>query len=265
MRTILLANNRLGRDAAAWIADTFGPPVALVVHPAARARCRDALVDASRVDGAGVFDAERLREAETLARLAALEPQIGLSVLFGYLLRREFLDLLPSGCVNLHPAFLPYNRGAHPNVWGIVEGTPAGVTLHYVDEGVDTGDIVAQRPVEVESSDTGITLYRKLEAAALHLLREQWPLLREGRAARRPQPPGGTWHRVADVTALDRIDLDRQYTGRELINILRARTFPPYRNAFFEENGRRVYLQLELSAEAAVPGGQPAPARGEDS
>jgi methionyl-tRNA formyltransferase len=61
---------------------------------------------------------------------------------------------------------------------------------------------------------------------------------------------GGTCHRTKDVAQIDCIDLDRSYSGRELIDLLRARTFPPYRNAYFQEkNGRRVYLRLELDPE----------------
>jgi methionyl-tRNA formyltransferase len=172
---------------------------------------------------------------------------MGVSVLFGYILRAPFLSLFPRGIVNLHPAFLPYNRGAYPNVWSIVERTPAGATLHYVDAGVDTGDIVSQATVPVSQTDTGATLYSRLEQAAFALFRDTWPRLRAGDAPRVPQPPGGTSHRVADVARIDAIDLDHSYRARDLIDILRARTFPPYSGAYFEVDGRRVYMRLELA------------------
>jgi methionyl-tRNA formyltransferase len=56
----------------------------------------------------------------------------------------------------------------------------------------------------------------------------------------------GTYHRTRDVESIDKIDLDCTYTARDLINILRARTFPPYDGAYFETKGRRVYLRLRL-------------------
>ena len=89
--------------------------------------------------------------------------------MFGYILRPNFLRLIPRGCVNVHPALLPYNRGAYPNVWSIVDGSPAGVTIHFVDEGIDTGDIIAQAQVVIEPVDTGESLYRKLERGAVAL------------------------------------------------------------------------------------------------
>src|SRR5581483_3200217 len=174
-------------------------------------------------------EAPMLARPETIAGLRDLKPDLGLSVFFGYILRAPVLEMFPAGCLNVHPGLLPYNRGTYPNVWSIVEGTPAGVTLHYVDEGVDTGDIVAQREVAVEPTDTGATLYAKLEEACLETFAAAWPAIAAGTAPRRPQPAApGTTHRRADVERIDRIELDRHYPARELIDVLRARTFPPY-------------------------------------
>src|SRR5690606_23646870 len=143
------------------------------------------------------------------------------------------------------PSYLPYNRGAHPNVWSIVEETPAGVTLHYVDAGIDTGDIVAQREVPVAPSDTGGSLYRKLERAGLELLQEAWPHIMPGRVRRHTRPRhSGSLLVVAQLGEFDRIDLDEDSRARDLINLLRARTLPPYKGAYFAEKGRRVYIRL---------------------
>ena len=89
--------------------------------------------------------------------IVRLEPDIGLSVLLGYILAPEFLSRFARGAVNLHLAYLPYNRGSNPNVWSIVERTPAGATLHWMDAGVDTGDIIAQATTDVAADDTGET------------------------------------------------------------------------------------------------------------
>jgi methionyl-tRNA formyltransferase len=173
------------------------------------------------------------------------------------MLSKAFLDLFPKGCINLHPAFLPYNRGNYPNVWSIVEKTPAGVTLHYIDEGLDTGDIVAQEKVVIEPTDTGGTLYRKLELAALELFQRTWPSIELGTAPRRRQrAEPGTCHRRTDVGAIDEIDLEHMYRAEDLINILRARTFPPHPGAFFRSNGKKIYLSLGLSEESVCEGEQ---------
>lgn len=247
MRILFLGNNWVGWQIIRWLKEQGEEIVGLVMHPAGKRKYGKQIIDTAGVPPANIFDGSQLHNPETIEAVKALQPDLGISALFGYILRREFLDLMPSGCVNIHPALLPYNRGAYPDVWSIVEGTPAGVTMHYIDEGVDTGDVIAQRQVEVEPVDTGERLYRKLERCALELFRETWPLIRSGQVPRILQNKSeGTYHRVRDVEQIDEIDLDRTYTGRELINIIRARTFPPYPGAYFRHNGRKVYVRLQL-------------------
>jgi methionyl-tRNA formyltransferase len=225
--------------------------VAVVVHPPEQCRFESEIRKSAMTAGAEIITAEALRTPEGLKKITALRPNMGMSVMFGYLLKPEFLALLPHGCLNLHPSFLPYNRGTFPNVWSIVDGTPAGVTLHYVDEGVDTGDIICQRRVPVSCTDTGETLYRKLESAGLELLRETWPAIRNQEITRVSQQNElGTYHRLGDVAQIDEIDLQKTYKAGDLLNILRARTFPPYHGAFFRHDGRKVYMRIQFEEHA---------------
>lgn len=250
MRILYLGNNWVGWQVLSWLKEQGEDIVGLVVHPPDRRKYGDEIVKTLDLPENRVYDGSTLRDPAVLAALKELAPDIGLSVMFGHILRPEFLNIFPQGVLNLHPSYLPYNRGQYPNVWSIVEGTPAGATLHYVDPGVDTGDIVAQKQVTVEPVDTGETLYRKLERAAVALFTETWPTIKAGTVPRRPQPgSGGTSHRTADVADIDEISLDRSYRAGDLINILRARTFPPYAGAYFNVDGRRVYLRLHLEYE----------------
>lgn len=246
MRIFFLGNNYLGWKTLECLRAAGESIVALALHPPHSRKFGEEILNAAGLAESAVFAGDRLRESEILERIAACKPDLGVSVMFGHILRREFLQLFPRGVINLHPGLLPYNRGAYPNVWSIVDGTPAGVTLHCVDEGVDTGPILAQRPVAVEAIDTGESLYRKLEAAALDLFRDTWPAIRDGQIRPTPQAESGTSHRTADVATIDRIDLDREYAAGDLIDVLRARTFPPYRGAYFEMDGRRVYVRVSL-------------------
>lgn len=247
MRVVCFANNWVGWKAVEFLRKQPDEIVGLVLHPEAKRRFGDEIIHAAGLPPESIFDGSALRDPQVQGAIGALNPEVGASLLFGYILRQPLIDLFPAGVVNLHPAYLPYNRGQYPNVWSIVERTPAGTTIHYIDEQIDTGDIIAQRRVEVAATDTGQSLYRKLERATVELFEETWPMIRAGTAPRRPQSGRGTSHRTADTERIDRIDLDRTYTARELIDILRARTFPPYAGAYFEEDGKRVYLRLSLS------------------
>ncbi len=204
-------------------------------------------METARVDTDHIFDGSKLRQPEILEAIQSLGADIALSILFGYILKPDLINSFPQGVVNLHPSYLPFNRGAHPNIWSIVEQTPAGVTLHYIDDKIDTGDIIAQQQVPVDITDTGASLYRKLEEASVALFKETWDQIRTGRAPRfRQTGQLGTYHRVKDVAEIDLIDLDQPYTARELINIIRARTFPPYPGAYFMYQGRKIYVRLQL-------------------
>jgi methionyl-tRNA formyltransferase len=246
MRVLFLGNNWLGWQILRWLKEQREEIVGVVIHPPKRRRYGDELV--AEAAGLPVVDGSRLRERAVLDSIRELDCEIAVSILFGYILPPEFLALPPAGCINLHPSLLPYNRGAHPNVWSIIDGTPAGTTLHYIDAGVDTGDIIAQREVAIEPIDTGETLYRRLEHASLALFKETWPAVRAGTAPRLKQgDAAGSCHHSSDVERIDEIDLEGTYKARDLINRMRARTFAPYRGAYFQCDGRRVYVSLQLA------------------
>lgn len=125
-------------------------------------------------------------------------------VSYGYprLLSAEVLDRFPNTAVNLHISLLPWNRGSHPNLWSWVHDTPKGVTVHHMDPGMDSGDIVAQRGVELDPGGTLRSTHSVLSAEMEALFRECWPAIRAGEAPRRPQPPGGSSHLQAEGDAL---------------------------------------------------------------
>lgn len=247
MQILYMGNNRVGWQVLQWLIGQNEQLVGLVLHPADKRRYGQQLMSAANLPPERIFDATTLRDGATLDAIVRLKADIALSVYFGYILKQEFLRLFPQGVINLHPSFLPYNKGAYPNVWSIIDGTPAGVTLHYIDERVDTGDLIAQMEVQVTETDTGETLYNKLEETAIRLFQKTWPQIKAGKAIRSPQPPDGTMHQIRDVKAIDRIDLDATYTGRYLLNLLRARTFGHYPSAYFlDQHGKRVYVRVDL-------------------
>ena len=130
MRILFLGNSWVGWQVVRWLREQNEQVVGLVVHPPHRRKFGDEIICSAQVSPEHIFNGAELRQPDVLQAIRVLSPDIGLSVLFGYILAPEFLALFPSDVVNLHPAYLPHNRGAYPNVWSIVERTPAGVTLH---------------------------------------------------------------------------------------------------------------------------------------
>lgn len=247
MRVLFFGNNWVAWQVVEWLRRQREELAGLVLHPARQRRYGSEIIRSARVPASRVFDGSQLRKPEVVAAIRALRADLALSVFFDYMLRPDLLRVFPKGAFNLHPAYLPWNRGQYPNVWSIVERTPAGATLHAMDAGLDTGPIIARQRVAVEPVDTGETLYRKLEHACVELFTSAWPAIRAGKAPRRPQRGAGTSHRRRDADRIDEIDLDRTYTGRELIDVIRARTFPPYPGAYFRDQGRKVYMRMQLT------------------
>src|SRR5262249_23135590 len=151
------------------------------------------------------------------------------------------------GFVNTHPSLLPYGRGKHYNFWSIVDRVPFGVSLHMVDEGVDSGDIVAQTEIPYDWEDTGGSLHRKATQAMLTLFHQTYPRLRRLDFEAQPQNRSvGTFHRGSELEPASSIALDNSYVARDLLNLLRARTFTGYPACSFED-GEDVYeVRVEI-------------------
>jgi len=99
--------------------------------------------------------------------------------------------------INIHLSLLPFNKGADPVMWGFVDGTPQGVTIHQVTEGIDDGDILAGHSYSGFDGDTLASAYWKLRAKAERLFDLRWPDIKAGNITPRPQPEG-TRHYASD-------------------------------------------------------------------
>lgn len=132
-----------------------------------------------------------------------LRPAWIVSFNYRYLIPEEILRLLPGRVINLHPSLLPYNRGAAPNFFSFLEGTPKGVTIHLVDRGLDTGDILCQREVFFdEERETFASSYERLLEEIQELFRESWEAIRSGRLESRRQEGEGSFHRMRELEAI---------------------------------------------------------------
>lgn len=251
MKIFYMGNNYVAWKILEWLKDSGEDIRGLAVHPEGKRNYVDELIAASGLDKDRIFDASTLNNEKIRASVKELGCDMALSILLSFILEPEFFNMFERGVVNLHSSYLPYNRGAHPNVWSIIEPPhKSGVTLHYIDDDIDTGDIISQEEVPIEPVDTGMTMYYKLEKACIKLFKDSWETIKKGQVQRKRQERAdGSFHYVKDLSRHDRIDPDREYKARDLINIIRARTYFPYSGAYFEENGKKVYMRLQLMYE----------------
>jgi folate-dependent phosphoribosylglycinamide formyltransferase PurN len=145
-----------------------------------------------------ILRAASVNGADARRQIAELAPDLIVMANFGQILRRPLLALPVRGCINVHPSLLPLYRGPDPFYW-IVENreTESGVTVHYVDEAIDTGDVILQSRMAVLPGDTERTLRDRAAAESARLLVEAMGLIRAGRAPRTPQVGPGSYYPAA--------------------------------------------------------------------
>jgi methionyl-tRNA formyltransferase len=246
------------RDISVWVLDHLlqqgHRPLALLVSGPERASHADAL--RSRCDFLGadrVVQGKQFGTPEGVDMLSRLDLDFILGIHFPYLVPERVLAIPRQGVLNLHPAYLPYNRGWHTPSWALLDGTPAGATLHFMAPEVDAGDIVHQKRLEVSAADTAHTLYERLKRLELEVFVEAWPRLVAGDFGRIPQDSAAaTTHTRAQLFAesIQRIDLAEAVPAGDLLRRLRALTTSRIDEAaYFEADGRRYRVQVRIEEE----------------
>ncbi|WP_043933379.1 methionyl-tRNA formyltransferase [Bacillus sp. EB01] len=128
-----------------------------------------------------VLQPEKIRMKEELDKVLALEPDLVVTAAFGQILPKELLDAPKYGCINVHASLLPELRGGAPIHYAIIEGKEkTGITIMYMAEKLDAGDILTQVEVQITETDNVGTLHDKLSTAGAKLLSETIPKLLNG-------------------------------------------------------------------------------------
>ncbi len=126
-----------------------------------------------------------------------------LIISFGYkkLINKKILKKLKNSIINLHISYLPYNRGAHPNYWSFVEDTPSGVTIHEINDGVDTGNIIFQKKIYFKDLKriTFKNTYNKLIKEVEILFLKNIKKILNKKYVSKKQKKNGTYHKKKDL------------------------------------------------------------------
>ncbi|MEM7135548.1 MAG: methionyl-tRNA formyltransferase [Myxococcota bacterium] len=205
--------------------------------------------------GLDVWQPTKVRTPEFADRLRALEADVGVVVAYGRILPRAVLEAPRLGCVNVHASLLPRWRGAAPIQWSIVHGdVETGVTLMQMDEGMDTGPILATASTPIEREDDASSLSDRLCALGADLLAGSLPKYVAGQLEPKPQDD----HAATMAPLLDkthgRIDWDQ--SADRVHNQIRGMN--PWPGAYTELTGRRIKIYRAqpstLDPTPAVPG-----------
>lgn len=171
--------------------------------------------------GLRVLQPEKLRVPESVAILQELAPDLIVTAAYGQILPKSILDLPVRGCINVHGSLLPRYRGGAPIQRAIIDGEAVtGVTLMYMAEGLDSGDMIAKAEEPITDEDTAGSMFDKLSVLGAELLLSWLPRIADGTAPRTPQP-----HEEATYAPnLSREDeqLDWHAPSRALFNRIRG-------------------------------------------
>lgn len=136
----------------------------------------------------------------TAELMQEFKPDLAVSYSYRHIIKADVLAL--GRFINLHISMLPWNRGADPNAWSILEDTPKGVTIHVIDAGLDTGPALFQRSIEFDDNDTLGGTYAKLQALIQSLFMANWPAIRDGTATPIPYIGKGSYHNSREFAAI---------------------------------------------------------------
>ena len=174
-----------------------------------------------------------------MSTLAERNPILGVIASYSRIIWRDLLQLFPNGIVNLHNARLPFYRGCNTLQWTLINGEQtSAATLHYINDGIDTGPIIEERFVTVDDDDTAAHLQRKLNDAGETLLRKWLPRLIQNKIQASPQDDTKAvyWPKRHPEDGL----IDWSWPNEKIRNLTRALVSPWPHAFYYSQAGRKI-------------------------
>ncbi|MBE2282032.1 MAG: methionyl-tRNA formyltransferase [Prosthecobacter sp.] len=259
MRVLFIGTGDIGLPSLEWLLNTSKHEVVGVVTQPDKPVGRKQVLTPPQIKvralaaGIQVIQPPKLRHA--VEELKAFNADVAIVIAYGQILSRAVLEVPPLGCLNVHTSLLPRHRGAAPIQAAIRDGdAETGVTIMFMDEGLDTGDILLMKRLPIADDDTGGTLHDKLAIQAPAALEEALDLLATGHPPREKQDDSKATH-VRKLTRQDgRIDWSRP--AIELDRLVRAFTPWPGTSCMLKDTQMKIHrAQLIPNADACPPPG----------
>lgn len=199
-----------------------------------------------------VSQPERVREEAFMEELERLKPDVIVVAAFGQILPERILNIPRYGCINVHASLLPAYRGAAPIQWAVIDGLEeTGITIMYMEKGLDTGDIICQSRVKLSPDETGGSLFDRLAVEGADLLVEALEQLQNGTAARRKQDDSKSSY--AKMLSKDMGCLDFTQDAATLERLIRG--LNPWPSAYTRVNGKNLKIYAaEVRREDEIAG-----------
>lgn len=244
MKIALLADKYVGLEISKFILENFYQDVAIVFCIKENEIFELAV---SKNVNCKIFKDEK----NLIKNLYDFEIELGILAWWPNIISKKVYSSIKYGFVNTHNSFLPNNKGMHPYYWAVVENCQYGVTLHWINEGIDTGDIIAQEKIKIGWEDNADSIYRKSLEKMVSLFKQTYPDLRNGKFLSITQANSGSFHYASELDKHSEIKLEKMYVARDILNIIRARTSTSetFKAAYFNDCGKIYRIKIFIEEE----------------
>lgn len=171
-----------------------------------------------------------------------------------HILKENIISLPNKHIINLHYSLLPKHKGCYPVNWAIINGEKeTGVSLHIVTKEIDSGGIIQQKKVNIESWYTAYELLCKLDKIALEMFMEVWPLRKDWSVVKLNSEKT-SYHSMRDFKKSNEIDLNSKDSFRNFLNFLKGESFRDVFNCYFydDKTKERIYVSINLKKETEL-------------
>ena len=240
MRILLLGNQNWGKLCVERLIQENENLVGIVTdEPPEKENWYSSMWEIGEKNNIPVFHSKMIRkEVETIL---SYNPELIISVGFRQILPVEIIAYPKQGCINLHGSLLPKFRGHAPINWAIIKGEKeVGITVHYIDENVDTGTIITQRSVPISDEDTATTVYEGTLPIYPQLLMEAVNLIKSGNVMPKKQHPEEGFYCCRRYPKDSQSKWEKQ-TAEETHNFVRALSFP-YPQSFTYFGDQKIFI-----------------------
>ncbi|MTI69936.1 MAG: methionyl-tRNA formyltransferase [Firmicutes bacterium] len=204
--------------------------------------------------GIEVFQPENINVEENIEKIKKYNPDVIVVVAYGQILRKDILDIPKKGCINVHASLLPSYRGAAPINWVVINGEDkTGVTTMYMEEGLDTGDMILKEEIAIKENDTAGVIHDKLMDLGANLLIKTLDIIDKGEVKRTPQDDVNSSYAPMMDKELGKIDWNKP--KRSIKNLVRGTN--PWPCAFTYYNGKKMKIhRVEIGSEMKGTNGE---------
>lgn len=251
MRYAFAGDRQISCNILNYIIDRGYKPEALLITNGQDSSHANELIKISGLAKEFIFKGKDIiKDNRTIEFLKTLELDYIIGIHYPYIISNDLLNVPKIGFLNLHPAYLPFNKGWNTPSWAIIDKTIYGATLHFMSDKLDEGDIIHQKKIKVYSYDTANSLYNRVLKLEEEVFNEAFDSLINLTPRKEKQIEKGTSYKKSDLKKIQQFSLDDIVQVKDFLDKLRAlSTNNPEEMAFYIEDNKKVKVKVEFLVE----------------